>query len=87
MISEEDKVDIRTFTERKDKPYVLPERADAFSVFQPRLQSLILDAIYHISKYHLSSHNQTMARTLSKTMSIDRDYLKRVIAASNEVSD
>jgi serine/threonine-protein phosphatase 2B catalytic subunit len=37
MISEEDKVDVRTFTERQDKPFVLPERADAFSVFQPRL--------------------------------------------------
>ena len=37
MISEGDRVDVRTFTERQDKPFVLPERADAFSVFQPRL--------------------------------------------------
>ena len=37
MISDGDKVDVRTFTERQDKPFVLPERADAFSVFQPRL--------------------------------------------------
>jgi|Transcript_25578 serine/threonine-protein phosphatase 2B catalytic subunit len=50
MISDGDRVDVRTFTERQDKPFVLPERADAFSVFQPRLQSLVLDAIYHILK-------------------------------------
>jgi len=51
MISEEDKVDVRTFTERQDKPYVLPERVDAFSVFQPRLNSLVLDAIYNVLKF------------------------------------
>ena len=37
LISDGEDVDIRTFEERRDKPYVLPERADAFSVFQPRL--------------------------------------------------
>lgn len=37
MISDGDRVDVRTFTERQDKPYVLPERADALTVFQPRL--------------------------------------------------
>ena len=51
MISEGEKVDVRTFTERQDKPFVLPERADAFSVFQPRLQGLVLDAIYNILKF------------------------------------
>ena len=51
MISEEDKVDVRTFTERQDKPYVLPERVDAFSVVQPRLNSLVLDAIYNVLKF------------------------------------
>ena len=51
MISDGDKVDVRTFTERQDKPFVLPERADAFSVFQPRLQGLVLDAIYNILKF------------------------------------
>ena len=51
MISEEDKVDVRTFTERQDKPYVLPEHVDAFSVFQPRLNSLVLDAIYNVLKF------------------------------------
>ena len=37
MISDGDRVDVRTFTERQDKPFVLPEREDALSVFQPRL--------------------------------------------------
>lgn len=46
MISEGDKVDVRTFTERQDKPFQLPERADAISVFQPRLQAYVLEAIY-----------------------------------------
>ena len=33
MIVENEKVDLRTFEVRKDKPFVLPERLDAFSVF------------------------------------------------------
>lgn len=75
MISDGDRVDVRTFTERQDKPYVLPERADAFSVFQPRLQGLVLDAIYNILKFTLASTSPGLRRTLSKTTSIDKDYL------------
>ena len=63
---------------------MLPERADAFSVFQPRLQGLVLDAIYNILKFQLASTSPGLRRTLSKTQSIDMDYLKKVIAASEE---
>lgn len=82
MISEGDRVDVRTFTERQDKPFVLPERADAFSVFQPRLQGLVLDAIYNILKFQISSASPGLRRTFSKTQSVDVEYLKKVIAKS-----
>jgi len=82
MISDGDRVDVRTFTERTDKPFVLPERQDAFGVFQPRLQSLVLDAIYNILKFQLSTQSPGLRKTLSSTQSIDKEYLKRVIAAS-----
>ena len=82
MISDGDKVDVRTFTERQDKPFVLPERADAFSVFQPRLQGLVLDAIYNILKFQIASQSPGLRRTLSRTQSVDMEYLKRVVQAS-----
>ena len=82
MISDGDRVDVRTFTERQDKPFVLPEREDALSVFQPRLQSLVLDAIYNIMKFTLSTQSPGLRQTLSSTQSIDQEYLKRVIDAS-----
>ena len=82
MISDGDRVDVRTFTERQDKPYVLPERADAFSVFQPRLQGLVLDAIYNMLKFTISSASPNIRRTLSKTESTDKAYLQKVIQAS-----
>ena len=82
MISDGDRVDVRTFTERQDKPYVLPERADAFSVFQPRLQGLVLDAIYNMLKFTISSASPGIRRTLSKTTSTDKAYLQKVIQAS-----
>ena len=84
MISDGDRVDVRTFTERQDKPFVLPERADAFSVFQPRLQSLVLDAIYHVLKLSLSAQSPGLRKTLSSTQSVDKAYLQRVIEASKQ---
>lgn len=87
MISDGDRVDVRTFTERQDKPFVLPERQDAFSVFQPRLQAHVLDAIYNIFKFQLSAQSPGLRKTLSKTDSIDRDYLKKVIEASHEADE
>ena len=33
LISEGEKVDVRTFTVRKDKPFILHDRQDAFSFF------------------------------------------------------
>lgn len=61
---------------------MLPEREDALSVFQPRLQSLVLDAIYNIMKFTLSTQSPGLRQTLSSTQSIDQEYLKRVIDAS-----
>ena len=86
MISEGEKVDVRTFTERQDKPFVLPERADAFSVFQPRLQALVLDAIYNILKFQIASQSPGLRRTLSQTQSVDQDYLAKVMQASQNAA-
>ena len=33
LISEKENVDVRTFEEKRDKPFILHDRADAFSVF------------------------------------------------------
>ena len=33
LISEGEKMDVRTFAEKRDKPFVLHDKADAFSVF------------------------------------------------------
>ena len=67
MISEGEGVDIRTFSARKDKPYALPDNEDALSVFQPRLQGLILDAIYNILKFSVSTRSPGLRKALSKT--------------------
>ena len=37
VITDGDSVDLRTFSEKRGKPFVLHDRADAFSVFQPKL--------------------------------------------------
>ena len=45
IISNGTKLDVRTFTERKDKPYILPDGLDAFELFMPRIQALALDFV------------------------------------------
>ena len=84
MISHGEEVDVRTYSVRTDKPYALPDDEDAFSVFQPRVQGLVLDAIYNILKFTVSSQSRSVRKALSKTNSVDEAYLATVIAASKE---
>ena len=84
LISDGDGVDIRTFSVRKDKPFRLPDDQDAFSIFQPRLQGLVLDAVYNILKFTLGSNSRALRTALSTTISTDEEYLQKVIAASHE---
>ena len=82
MISEGDGVDLRTFSEKRGKPFILHDRADAFSVFQPKLQSLILDMMYNVFKMAQSAKSSVAARAMSTTSSTDVDYLKKIITES-----
>lgn len=83
MIADGTGVDIRTFEARQDKPYALPDNEDALSVFQPRLQGLVLDAIYNILKFTMGTQSRTMRHALKReNFSVDEGYLQTVIAAS-----
>ena len=85
MITDGDSVDIRTFAERKDKPFILnQDRINAFEAFQPRLSGLILDCFYNFFKSAHSQGNPVLKRALSKTASVDEDYLNKVIMSSLE---
>ena len=68
-------MDVRTFAERKDKPFCLPDRPDAFEIFWPRLTSNVQDCIYHIMKFMYSEKNQNLKNTLKRTTSIDPQYI------------
>ena len=82
MISEEEKVDLRTFKVVTDKPFVLPERADAITLFQPHLQALVLDALHNILKMTVSAGSNSLRKALSSNFSVDDEYLKKVIDSS-----
>ena len=79
LISEGENVDVRTFEEKRDKPFILHDRLDAFSVFQPKLQSYVLDVLYNIFKAAQSARSTAAARALSASTSTDAEYLKQVI--------
>ena len=84
VISEGDGVDLRTFSEKRGKPFILHDRQDAFSVFQPKLQSLVLDMMYNVFKMAQSAKSTVAARALSTSSSTDAEYLKTVIMTSEQ---
>ena len=82
MITDGDNVDLRTFAERKDKPFILPDRMNAFEAFSPRMTGLILDCFYNFFRTAHSAGNPVLKRALSKSVSTDEDYLNKVILES-----
>ena len=87
LISDGERVDIRTFDERKDKPCILPDNSDAFSYFMPQMSSHILDMIYNILKLSVSAQSLTLKKTLSSTQSTDPRYITKVVQASKSFAD
>ena len=83
VITDGDSVDLRTFSEKRGKPFVLHDRADAFSVFQPKLQSLVLDMMYNVFKMAQSAKSSTAGRSLGVDSEKDVEYLKRIVEESN----
>jgi len=73
MISENDKLDLKTFSERQDKPFLLPDGLDAFSLFMPRISALTLEAFMHIFK--LQAPGTGLAKQASIAEPIDPAYL------------
>ena len=84
MVCDGEGVDIRTFVEREDKPFIVRGKLDAFTIMMPRLQGHVLDIIYNILKMGVSSGSKTMSRVLSTSGSVDLDYLTTVIKVSKE---
>ena len=83
VISDGDSVDLRTFSEKRGKPFVLHDRADAFSVFQPKLQSLVLDMLYNVFKMAQSAKSSSAGRALGTSTQNDINYLKTIIQESD----
>lgn len=79
LISEADNVDLRTFSEKKDKPFILQDRADAFSFFQPKLQSMVLEIMYQVLSVAQTAKSTVAGRALSISDSTDANYLKKII--------
>ena len=86
MISEDDKVDLRTFDVRKDKPFILHDRQDAFSFFQAQLQGHVLDFIYHLLRFQHGGKSEAVKQTLKRSESIDPAYLGKVVSRSRAAS-
>ena len=85
MVCDGEGVDIRTFVEREDKPFIVRGKLDAFTIMMPRLQGHVLDIIYVMLKMGVSSGSRTMSRVLSTSSgSVDLDYLTRIIKVSKE---
>ena len=70
-LTEDHNIDVLTFEETLHKPFALPSGALAFEVFQPRLEALLLDAIYNILRQQDGQDNNLL----------DGAYIAKVTAA------
>ena len=84
MISDGEGVDIKTFEERKEKPFAVSGSLDGFTIMMPRLISHVLDGIYNILKFSVSTSSPSLRRMLSNSSSIDLDYFEKVRDANQE---
>ena len=75
---------MRTFTVRKDKPFILHDRQDAFSFFQAHLQGHVLDCIYNILRTAHGANSKLVSNALALSPSADPEYLKKVVAESRK---
>ena len=78
IISDGENVDVRTFAERKDKPFQLPERPDAFKLFFPEMTFHIIDMITNLKRV-IYGRNRHIRKALNHTDSMDPEYLSKVI--------
>ena len=90
FISKGDQVDIRTFIEKKDKPYLLPNpsnpQIDAFRYFHNEMTGHVLDFIYQVLKTaqkttRTGQGRRRFTKALS-SMSCDPEYIETLLKAS-----
>ena len=90
FISEGEEVDIRTFTEKKDKPYLLPNpddpKLDAITFFHGEMTGFVLDFLYQVFKtaHGTCRRDGRLTKTLASTVSYDADYLEKLLRTSEE---
>ena len=83
-------MDIRTFTEKKEKPYLLPypenPLVDAIHFFHGEMGGHVLDFLYHLFKTVHSNtgkrNKRRFKRTLESTYSMDPDYIEKLLKTS-----
>ena len=82
LIADGDSVDLRTFAERKDKPFIFPNRMNAIEALMPRMTGLILDCLANFLQTGHSMGNPVLKRALTKEASADQEYIDKVILGS-----
>ena len=73
IISEGEDVDVRVFTERPDKPYLLPNqpRLNAFAYFHEEIVAFALNQLYRVCRSAAGCLDENLDRVLSKTGTTD----------------
>ena len=71
LVTEGEDIDVQVYTERKNKPYLLPTtpRLDAFAYFHEEIVAFALDKLYHICKDAASCLDENLGNALQKTTS------------------
>ena len=76
IISEGEEIDIKVFTEKANKPYLLPNqpRVDAFTFFHEEIVAFALNQLYRICRNAAACLDDNLDQALTKTGTTDQKY-------------
>ena len=69
LITDGEDIDVQVYTEKKNKPYLLPNqpRANAFAYFHEEIVAFALNKLYHICRNAAACLNDDLDRALKIT--------------------
>ena len=80
IVSEGEGIDVRSFKEKTNKPYILPSefpRMNAFTFYHDELMANVLDFMYNMCKKAVGRFDEDIEKVFS-----DKEYFNKVINMS-----
>ena len=79
-------IDIKTFTEKENQPFLLPEYPlmNAFEFFNDDVTGYVYDFLYHMCKTAIDCLDDDISQSLNASTSTNAQYIQKLIQLNQE---